>query len=117
MSSTEIGASQQVLAAVELITRTLNRLTDDASARATYCESQARAARDALLTVASEPSLQPSSITDVSGAQISGADDVGTMLAEAEFTITQLHPQVRNQTAVCAAMSFLRRARRGLAAS
>lgn len=118
MSSAGIASNPDVAMALSLIARVLVRLAGESSPQAVHCENQTRAARDALLTVACAPDSRPVSSANGSAAdgqrQVRSMDDAGALLADAESVVSQLPEQVRNEIAVCAAMSYLRRARRAL---
>lgn len=118
MSSAGIAPNPEVAAALSLIARALVWLADESSPEAVHCENEARAARDALLTLSGDSDSRlatSASESPVDGQrQVRGTDDAGWLLADAERVVSQLPDHVRNQVAVCAAMSYLRRARRAL---
>ena len=112
-------ATEQVRlrAILELIDRGVRVLADDESSIALACESQARAAQAALQQVVSPQTAPP----DSQGSRPPGArlvDSVGDsqlLLVAAERQLAALPAQARNQLPVCAAATYLRRARRALA--
>lgn len=101
---------------LDLIADALACLGGQSSARAANCETHARAARAALLTVAAGPDLRRGNGSEARDDPRRGVPghDAGAFLAEAERVVSQLPAHLRNHIAVCAAMAYLRRARRAL---
>lgn len=117
MSKGGAASDRGVPTALDLIADALACMGGESSPRAAYCDTQARAARAALLTVASGPDSRRaggSEARDDRQRLVPSGRDAGAFLADAERVVSQLPAHMRNHIAVCAAMAYLRRARRAL---
>jgi len=105
------GTHEQVDAIVTLIVQAIDALVDDQSIAALECEVQARAAQQALQSIGDYIHPPTGAVANTDEDQ---GRDAGALLLAAEQQLAQLPPSVRNALAVCAAASYLRRARRAL---
>ena len=113
----EATARVQLRGILQLLDRAVSALADDESSIGLACESQARAAQAALQQVVAHPLASVGVRTGgASGARILDIhDDAVLLLAAAERQLAALSVEARNQLPVCAAATYLRRARRALA--
>jgi hypothetical protein len=112
----EATAQVHLRGILQLIDRAVRALVDDESSTAVACESQARAAQEALQRVVADPSTPVAVRTSLPRARtLDVHDDAVFLLAAAERQLAALPAEARNKLPVCAAATYLRRARRALA--
>jgi hypothetical protein len=113
----EPTAQVHLRAILQLIDRAVSALVEDESSIALACESQARAAQEALQRVLSDRTAPVGVQTGrLPGARlVDPRDDAALLLAAAERRLAVLPVEARNQLPVCATATYLRRAQRALA--
>jgi hypothetical protein len=113
----EATAQVHLRVIAQLIDRAVSALVDDESGIALACQSPARAAQEALQQVVADPPARVGVQTSrPPGARmVDLLDNPASLLAAADRQLRALPAEARNQLPVCAAATYLRRARRALA--